>query len=197
MSTWIEPRRWATGEHITEERLNRELSGNMRWLHAQLVPLVVVEDTNVAEVTLEIPDNAPTNLKLIVSARGDTTADTTELRLQYNGVTTTRYDNLRLTISGTGQTVNENAGETFHRLGLIPAANTAGAHIGKTALEIYNHNEGVFNGGQLHNIHFGTAIAYQRNSLVFRSVQSLTSIRLFPQAGNFLIVNAALWGLIR
>lgn len=129
-------------------------------------------------------------LMIIVSARGDTAATSTGLRLRCNGDTGANYRNRTLVATNTTRTGAEDTAATSIDVGAIAAANAPAGLIGSAIIMIPQYrNTGFFKdimsrgGYKTSNASGGTA--FRMNNGSWKNAAAITSITILPAAGSF------------
>lgn len=137
-----------------------------------------------------IPTIYGRNLRLILSARGDTSATNTNVLMTINGDTGTNYDSLQVRAHQSGQAISEALAQTSITVGAMTAA--TGPANASDIIEITISNFlgttfqkwGLVNSGWKSNT---TTDNFNRASTSFdwKSTAAITSLSLTPAAGNF------------
>lgn len=155
--------------------------------------------TTVASITFSsLPANY-NHFKIVWKARGDTSATTTYLYCQINGNTGASYTWQNVKATGTSALGDSSTGaDTKIVVGVLTAAgslsaqyNSGGAIDFPYATDTTNRNVVVATGNAMYNTTSGVAGTYGGSGTYGSPI---TSITLFPQAGNFTAGLFSLYG---
>lgn len=130
------------------------------------------------------------HLMIVVYARGDTAASSTNLLARLNNDSAANYDNQFLSSQAAVSTASESLAATALTCGAIPAA-TAGANLFGQAEILVAHYAGAANNKSTRTVwgmKIGTAstnLNVGDNTGFWRSSAAINRVTLFPAAGNF------------
>jgi|SRR5262252_1112441 hypothetical protein len=155
--------------------------------YAQVGPLLTAQPN--------VPFTLPVgylNAVVRFQARSDTAAEFTLLGLQFNGDTGPNYDSQIGTFTGTTQVANEYVAATQNWIGYVSGANAGAGNTGTGHFFLPNYAGTVFRKqGYTATGLYGTDASGNHhwayiNSSNWRNTGAVTSMLLFPQAGNFI-----------
>lgn len=178
------------------------LLANLALLQGNAVQLISEQTvtTTTASVTFgSLPANY-NHFKIVWKARGDTTASTTYLQCQINGNTGASYTWQNVKATGTGALGDASTGgDTKIVVGVLTAAGSISAQYNSCgeinfpyATDTTNRNMAVATGNAMYNTTAGVAGTYGGSGSFGGAI---TSIKIFPQAGNFTAGMFSLFGL--
>lgn len=178
----------------TQRNLDTGASGNVQYLYDGRVYKIAesIAGGAVANVTFSSIPGTYRNLFVEWQARGDTAATSTNLWLQLNADTGSNYDYLDENISGTNTVGGgASAGAALIQLGDMCAASAPASTPSGGRIEIPNYAGTTFhktvNGRSSAKLVAAAASIYTHmTSGWWRSTAAVTSIKLYPAAGNFI-----------
>jgi hypothetical protein len=143
-----------------------------------------------ASVTVSSIPSTSRNMKIVVSARGDTAATSTQLRVQFNGDTGANYDNQYVAGIGSTASASSNNGLTYMTMVDMPAASATAGRATSVVFEVPNYAGTTFDKQttNLGSSAWGTTAGTLESIVLantWRSTAAVTSVKIFPQAGNF------------
>lgn len=172
------------------------------WLYyaKQLAPTQFVSTTTAAITFSGIP--ACNHLAILWKGRGDTAATTTYLYCQLNGNTGASYTWQNVKGNGTSAATSDasTGGDTKIVVGVLTSAGSISAQYNSCgeinfphAQDTVNRNQVSATGNAMYNTTLGVAGVYGGSGTFGAAI---TSIKLFPQAGNFTQGAFSLYGMM-
>lgn len=151
-----------------------------------------------ASITVALGANSWSHLEIMLDSRGDNASNDVELLLRLNGDTAANYDSYFYYQQGTAAPATaSSAGQTSMALGNLAAASAPAGKSGVTRIFLPNingtdfHKKALWQSGET----FGTTAATttsEAGSGNWRNTSAITSITLFPSAGNF-VTGTSIW----
>lgn len=146
--------------------------------------------TTTASVTFSSLPSAYNHFRVVWKARGDTAAATTYLQCQLNGNSGASYTWQNAKATGTSALGDSSSGgDTKIVVGVLTAAGSVSAQYNSCgeisfpyATDTMNRNMAVGTGNAMYNTTTGVAGVYGGSGTFGTPI---SSIKLFPQAGNF------------
>lgn len=155
-----------------------------------------------ASITFSSIPSTFRSLRIQGVGRGDTAATSVEVRMQFNGDTTAIYDTQVLAGQGAAASAAETLAATFTKIGEMGAASAAAGNGGLFVIDIPWYAGTTF--WKLMNAGNADSIGTASGNLInwprvgrWRSTSAITSLSIFPAAGNFIAgTSFALYGIL-
>ena len=170
--------------------------GQLKQLSAAspLAPMIPISDTVLGTTQASITVNLPStyqHAQIWVSARSDTAAINSPLRIRFNGDSATNYDNQAMYAQGATITAAESLATASPEIGFLAAASDAAGKWGQSFIDIADYTSttqekmATAKGSWVE----ANATSQVRQGLWtthWRSTAAITSVTLFPGSGNFI-----------
>lgn len=199
-SPWHDPITWQDGDTLLARTLNEQIRDNLNHLYYSTYPIAEAEGVGVPNITLNIPEGAPPDLRLIITGRNSRTDITSRgIGLVVNANISPLWDRQILTVNGASVTAVRNVNLTTLLPGNVVTDHASNANKMSTyIMDFFDHN----NPNAYKNVHVKSVlwiadVQMRMETYIWNSFDPITTIRVGTGADNNVFLNAYLYALRR